>query len=122
MTITGETRLGNIDIVEPSCLKEYMVGTREWFRTNNTREIALHLAIAEKLNFPDKTVYGLLSGIAESTKNLHDEWIDTADVVTLEDVQDIIDDDDDLDIVDMMIHTFDMEHMASYVIGNFGRH
>jgi len=99
-----------------------MVGTREWFRTNNTREIALHLAIAEKLNFPDKTVYGLLSGIAESTKNLHDEWIDTADVVTLEDVQDIIDDDDDLDIVDMMIHTFDMEHMASYVIGKFGRH
>jgi len=100
---------------------EYAIGSRGWFRSKNTRDIAIHLAIAEKLNFPGKTVYAFLSGIADSTKNMQDEWVGSADIITLEDVKDIIEDDDDLDIVDMLIHTFDMEHMASYVLLKFGR-
>jgi len=125
MIVTGDTKLSNAEIVEfdhTSQQRGYIVGTKEWVRAQNTRDMAIHLAIAEKVNFPDKTIYEFLSGIAESTSNMQDEWIDTAGVITLEDVLDIIDDEDNLGIVDMLIHTFDMEHMASYVIVKFGRH
>lgn len=110
MKITRNTILGDTEIVFSSdeSLLTYLNSGR-MCDERSIQEISSHLAYAEKLNCPGMTVHQFLSGIASSTTN-----------ISSQDIDEIVSEGDYLGVVEMMIHTFEVEHICSYVTSKFG--
>ena len=73
------------------------------------QEISSHLAYAEKINSPRRTVHQFLSDIASSTLD-----------ISSQDIDEIVSEGSYMGVVEMMIHTFQVEHICSYVTSKFG--
>jgi len=109
-TITRNTMMRDTAIVFSSdeSLLSYLNSGR-MCDERSIQEISSHLAYAEKLDSPEMTVHQFLSGIASSTVE-----------ISSQDIDEIISEGDYLGVVEMMIHTFEVEHICSYVTSKFG--
>ena len=118
MQITCDTKMGDSSIIcsGQESLMTYL-NSGEMCEDQSIQEISSHLAYAEKLNSPDITVYQFLSGIASSTRSTMNPC---GGMVTPQDITEIISEGDYLSVVDMMVHTFEVEHICSYVVSKFG--
>lgn len=103
------------DVVGPYC-KETLslrdaVSFPAWCRTRTTADIAQYLVALARFSSPEKTVRAFLMEIVAASRTMETEW-----EISEGDVDEILGDqgEDELSVSDMIIHTFDVEHMLVY--------
>ncbi len=116
---TGDTLMG--DVVGPYsseilALRDSM-NLRAWRRTRTTVDIAQYLVALERFSSPEKTVREFLMSIVCASRAMGTEW-----AISKDDVDDILRDqgEDELSVSDMIIHTFDVEHLLVYFDIKYG--
>lgn len=115
----GDTLMG--DVVGPYSreilsLRDSM-NLRAWCRTRTTVDIAHDLVALERFSSPEKTVREFLMGIVCASRAMETEW-----AISKDDVDDILRDQEvyDMSLTDMIVHTFDVEHLLVYFDIKYG--
>jgi len=81
-------------------------------------ELCSNLAVTSKTDFPDKTVYEFLEEIAIWTNEMEDDLTHDIDPISMDSIRRrIYEDGGRLNIVDIMIQVFEMQHIVSYTLG-----
>lgn len=110
------------DVIGPYC-KETLslrdsVSFSAWCWTRTTADIAQYLVALVRFSAPEKTVREFLMEIVSASRTMETEW-----VLSEEDVDEILRDqgEDDLSVSDMIVHTFDVEHLLVYFDLAYGK-
>jgi len=81
-------------------------------------ELCSNLAVAAQTGFPDKTVYEFLKEIAIWTNEVEDDLTHDIEPISMDSIRrHIYEDGGRLNIVDIMIQVFEMQHIVSYTLG-----
>lgn len=101
------------DVQEPCCRDTLSlrdaVNFPAWCRTRTTANIARYLVNLVMFSAPEKTVREFLMEIVFASRAMDTEW-----EISCDDVDEILEDGEDLGVSDMVIHTFDAEHLLVY--------